>query len=346
MNRLQPFARRGLAALVCTLVTILAGADAARAQSGPSNAASPVEPRTIAATATVVPVGRWPEGLAWDGAALWIAESGVRRIASVDPAAGRVTGTVPVGRLPVDMAAAPDGTVYALVNTDKKVFAHKRGGRSAALAGVAGCPDHMTLSGPTLLVLTWPDCSSADSRIVAIDTATARARSSASLGRNAFGIAATGEHAWVAHSDGSVDVVDIASLARQATVAVGGFTIAIAAGNGAVFVAGRDRPQGGAPLVARIDAASRAVSHRLVLPGGETITALTVAGRHLVAAGEKGSLLVLAADDLRPLAKIAPRGWTATPAQRLLVVGERLYLTTHAGVGENGSLVMIDGWRP
>ena len=174
-------------------------------------------------------------------------------------------------------------------------------------------------------MLTWPDCSSADSRIVAIDTASARTRSSASLGRNAFGIAATGDRAWVAHSDGSVDVIDIASLARQATVAVDGFTVAITAGDSAVFVAGRDRPQGSASLVVRIDAASRAVTHRRVLPGGEMITALTVAGRPLIAGGEKGALLVLSADDLRLLARIAPRGWTATPAQRLLVVGERLY---------------------
>ena len=99
-------------------------------------------------------------------------------------------------------------------------------------------------------------------------------------------------------------------------------------------------------MIVRVDSAGGAVSHRQVLPGGETIAAIAPAGRHLVVAGDKGALFVLSADDLTPRAMIAPKGWTGRAAQRLLVVGDRLYLTTHAGAGDNGSLLILDGWRP
>jgi DNA-binding beta-propeller fold protein YncE len=326
-------------------IVAIAGAGMARAQT--SNPAAPdATLRTITPTVTVVPLGRWPEGLAWDGAALWIAESGVQRIAKVDPAAGRVTETVRVGRLPVDMAAGADGTVYALVNTERAVFARKRGGPGAVLSGVAGCPEHLALSGTTLLVLTWPDCSSADSKVVAIDTATARSRTSPSLGKDAVAIAAAGDHAWVLHRDGTIDVVDSAALTKRATVTIGGTTLAMAASEGAIFVGGLDRPEGGAPLVARIDVASRAVTHRGTLPGAGRVVAIASAGRHIVVADELGALFALSADDLTPLARLGAPGLAGDGPRGMLVVGDRLYVTIHKGVGVNGSLLVIDGWRP
>lgn len=337
--------KRVLSAMALAVVAI-AGAGMAQAQT--SNPAAPAAAiRTIAPSVTVVPLGRWPEGLAWDGAALWIAESGVQRIARVDPAAGRVSETVRVGRLPVDMAAGADGTVYTLVNTERAVFARKRGGPGAVLSGVAGCPERLALSGATLLVLTWPDCSSADSKIVAIDTATARSRTSPALGKDAFAIAAAGAHAWVLRRDGALDVVDIAALTKRATVTIGGSTLAMAASESAVFVGGLDRPDGaGTPLLARIDVASRAVTHRGTLPGAGRITAIASAGRHIVVADELGALFALSADDLAPLARLGAPGLAGDGPRGMLVVGDRLYVTIHKGVGVNGSLLVIDGWRP
>lgn len=337
--------RRRATLAIAALTAMLAGAGMAQAQT--SNQAAPgATIRAITPTSTVVPLGRWPEGLAWDGAALWIAESGVQRIARVDPAAGRVSETVRVGRLPVDMTAGADGTVYALVNTERAVFARKRGGPGAVLSGVAGCPERMALSGATLLVLTWPDCSSADSKVVAIDTATARSRTSPSLGKDAFAIATAGGHAWVLHRDGTLDVIDIAALTRSATVAIGGFTLAMAASDSAVFVGGLDRPEGTAPLVARIDAASRAVTHRGTLPGQARVAAIAAAGRHIVVAADNGALFVLSADDLTPLARLTVPSLAGETPRAMLVVGDRLYLTMHKGAGDNGSLLTIDGWRP
>ncbi|MBM3623420.1 MAG: hypothetical protein FJX20_22300 [Alphaproteobacteria bacterium] len=334
--------RHATLAIAGALLALLAGAGAAHAQTS-RPAAPDATIRTLTPTTTVVPLGRWPEGLTWDGAALWIAESGVQRIAKVDPAAGRVAETVRVGRLPIDMAASADGTVYTLVNTDRAVFARKRGGPGAVLSGVAGCPERMALSGTTVLVLTWPDCSSADSKIVAVDTATARSRSSPALGRDAVAIVAAGGHAWVLHRDGAVDVVDIAALTKRATVAIGGATLALAASESAVFVGGLD---GAAPLVARIDVASRAVTHRGSLPGAARIAAIASAGRHIVTADELGALFVLSADDLTPLARLGAPGLAGDGPRGMLVVGDRLYVTIHKGVGINGSLLVIDGWRP
>lgn len=337
--------RRATLSIAGALAALLAGAGMAHAQT--SNPAAPAAPlRIITPSVTVVPLGRWPEGLAWDGAALWIAESGVQRIARVDPAAGRVTETVRVGRLPVDMAAGTDGTVYALVATERAVFARKRGGTGAVLSGVAGCPERLALSGTTLLVLTWPDCSSADSKVVAIDTATARSRTSPSLGKDAVAIAAAGDHAWVLHRDGALDVVDIAALTKRATVTIGGATLAMAASESAVFVGGLDRPDGNASLVVRIDVASRAVTHRGTLPGAGRVSAIASAGRHIIVADELGALFALSADDLTPLARVGAPGLAGDGPRGMLVVGDRLYVTIHKGVGDNGSLLVIDGWRP
>lgn len=337
--------RRATLAIAAALTAMLAGAGMAQAQT--SNPAAPdTTIRALTPTSTIVPLGRWPEGLAWDGAALWIAESGVQRIAKVDPAAGRVTETVRVGRLPVDMTAGADGTVYALVNTERAVFARKRGGPGAVLSGVAGCPERMALSGTTLLVLTWPDCSSADAKVVAIDTATARSRTSPALGRDAFAIAVAGAHAWVLYRDGTLDVIDIAALTKRATVAIGGSTLAMAASDSAVFVGGLDRPDGTAPLVVRVDAASRAVTHRGTLPVQGRVAAIAAAGRHIVVAADNGALFVLSADDLAPLARLAVPSLAGETPRGMLVVGDRLYLTMHKGVGDNGSLLALDGWRP
>lgn len=69
-------------------------------------------------TRTLVPsilkVGKWAGGIAYDGAALWVAESGQRSILRI-ARDGTTTRYPNVGRLPVGMAALPNGDIYALV---------------------------------------------------------------------------------------------------------------------------------------------------------------------------------------------------------------------------------------
>ncbi|MEZ5853191.1 MAG: hypothetical protein R3D67_00040 [Hyphomicrobiaceae bacterium] len=74
------------------------------------------------------PVGKWPEGIVYDGDAFWIAESGQRRIARLDERNGAVTKRIAVGRLPVDMLGASRGRIFALVYTDRLVWEQPRRG--------------------------------------------------------------------------------------------------------------------------------------------------------------------------------------------------------------------------
>lgn len=337
------------AALLGALVAAFAsgGWTTAGAQGTPPATPVAEDIKTIRLKPRVVPVGRWPEGLAWDGASVWVAESGVQRIARIDTVAGKVVETARVGRLPVDMASGANGAIYAMVNTEQRVFVKTPGGKGAVLTGIAGCPDKMIAHGGALLALAWPDCSSRTSQVVAIDPGNGARRVSADLGRDGFAIAASGDTAWVARgAGGRIDVVDVASLKPTGSVEAGGALFVLAAADGAVFAGGREGADRGAPRVVRIDAASRAVTHRATLPGGGHVKALVLAGPHLIAAGEKGALFVLAAADLKPLARLVVDGPMPVDARRLLVVGDRLFVSSFVGDGDHNAVVILEGWRP
>ncbi|NNF76620.1 MAG: caspase family protein, partial [Rhizobiales bacterium] len=91
--------------------------------------------------ASVWPIGKWPEGISSDGQNLWIAESGVRRVAQMDPTNGRVIKRVKVGRLPVDMVADPTGQVFSLIYTDGLVWSHSARGKPRRLAKLTDYPE-------------------------------------------------------------------------------------------------------------------------------------------------------------------------------------------------------------
>src|ERR1700761_8002443 len=80
-------------------------------------AAAPALADSITMTPRVIQVGKWAEGIAFDGTSVWVAESGQQSIAQVDPGRGTITRHVTVGRLPVGMTAYKDGAIYALVQT-------------------------------------------------------------------------------------------------------------------------------------------------------------------------------------------------------------------------------------
>ena len=101
------------------------------ANAGGKNAGGgPANPDQVVIAPEIIDVGKWAEGLAWDGRSLWVAESGQRTVARIDLAARRVVEHVKVGRLPTDMVATSAGAVDALVATDKSVW--KRSPMAAA----------------------------------------------------------------------------------------------------------------------------------------------------------------------------------------------------------------------
>ncbi len=336
-----------------TAWTVLAGAlVGALAFGGIAAAQAPATPaadqlKTVRLTPRVVPVGKWPEGMAWDGTSLWVAESGVQRIARIDPAAGKVVETIRVGRLPVDMVGGANGAIYAMVNTEQHVFVKTPGNKGAVLTGIAGCPDKMIAHESLLLALTWPDCSSGTSKIVAIDPGNGAKRESGDLGRNGFGIAAAAGRAWLARGTGKIDMVDLASLKPAGSVDAGGFLSTLAGAGSIVFAGGGEADGGGGPpRVARLDAATGTATHRATLPGHGHVRALAVTGPHLIAADGKGTLFVLAAADLKLLAQLVIDGPVPLDARRLLVVGDRLFVSSFVGDGDHNVVMILEGWRP
>jgi sugar lactone lactonase YvrE len=290
-------------------------------------------------------VGKWPEGLASDGRSIWVAESGQRRIARVDTQANRVVETVVVGRLPVDMATGAEGNIYALVNTDKTVFARTPDGKGHKLATLRECPERFVPRPGALLVLVLPDCSSASSRVLRIDTGKGTVKASAELGRNANAIAAAGDDAWVLHSTGPIRTLDAATLQPTGSIQIDGFPWVIAASGRGVFVGGRQAQQSGWPMVVRLDPATRRETHRRLLPGDELIAAMAVSERHVVAVGLRGTIFVLSADDLAPRGQFVAQGFGDFRPQAALIMNDRLYVSTHKGQGESGTLLVFEGWQ-
>jgi len=115
-------------------------APAPPAAAAPAPARAPAE---RALTPRIIPVGKWAEGIAFDGTSLWVAESGQRTIAQVNVESGKVVRHVNVGRFPVGMTSAADGSIYTLLKTDKLIWLQSPGkpsGRALA-SDLEGCPN-------------------------------------------------------------------------------------------------------------------------------------------------------------------------------------------------------------
>ncbi len=308
------------------------------------------EPERVTLDPAVFPVGKWPEGLAWDGASLWVSESGQRSIARLDPVSGRKVQELNVGRLPVDMIGDPSTrSIAVLVNTDKKLLTWQDGAGTRTLATLRDCPQALAAGtegrAGTAYVLVHQNCTSGEPRVIRVDSA-GNARGSEVLEVNGNDIAFAGGAAWVVHSGGMVSVVDADTLEpTHFLYDVPAFAWKIEAGESAVFVGGKTEQSSRAPVVARLDAATFATTHSRELAGGELIAGIAVADGLVAAAGNEGTIWVLRADDLTVLRIITAASGSFDP-RAIIAVGNDLFVTVHAGQGENGSVLKFSGWQP
>ena len=192
---------------------------------------------SVTLAARAMEVGKWAEGIVLDGATVWVAESGQKSIAQVDPNTGKILRRVAVGRLPVGMATFSDGAVYSLVQTDKIVwqqFPTQQTGKP--FAGLPGCPDALAAGDRALWILSQPNCSSENSVLIRLDPLTNARAISGSLGDGAQAIVATPGKVWVAAARSpSLVVVDQQSLAIQTADIKGAEMWALAANDARVF---------------------------------------------------------------------------------------------------------------
>lgn len=297
-------------------------------------------------TPSVWPIGKWPEGITSDGKSLWIAESGVRRVAQMDAQTGRIIKRVKVGRLPVNMVANRSGQVFSLVHTDALVWSHPPRGKGKRLGRLRDYPADMVAEGRYLYILTQPGGSSANTKVVRMDQRTGRSIGSDRLpDGNAAGIAMVGGKVWLVHGQGSagrISVLEPDSLRLRAVWNVDGFVRSIAANSQGAFVAGGEFNKAG--LVIRFNPQTGLEEARQTLPR-EFIGTLAVFQDNVIAIGSSGTIWVLAAQDLtiRRVIKLNvgaynPRGIHPTAAA--------LYITNQQGQGSNGTVLAVRKWQP
>ena len=195
-----------------------------------------IEPVTI--EPVVWPVGKWAEGAALVGSTLWVAESGQRSLVALN-ASGKTIAHPKVGRLPVAVEASEDGFVYSVQNTDKTLWVKApKEAKGGILADLGDCPQDLAVSENAAWVLSWPDCSSADARVIRVDKRNGRMRQSDLLGEWGETITVAHGRIWVGHvRNGKLSIVDPDTLVAS-PLSVGDMAIWDLASNGQSVVAG------------------------------------------------------------------------------------------------------------
>ncbi len=310
------------------------------------SATTPSNPVTLELTPDVVPIGKWPEGIAHDGNGLWVAMSGERRLYRLDPETGGIATRVKVGRLPVKLAAFGDGPVYATVATDRKIWAQPSEGKGRSLGRLQDYPQSLATDGQAVWVLTWINGSSGQTRVERIDPASGEKLQSDILPRNGFDIAVSDDTVWTLHRlDGedrcTVVGLEKDTLTEQARRDFSGFLSWLVAGEHGNYAAGGQQDTGG--LVVRLDPETGAETARH--EGAVPFAAITTGFDYVIAADGNGSVSILTGDDLTLVQTINLTIGPVRP-QAILVWGDQLFMTTHSGDGAAGSLIILNGWKP
>ena len=166
-----------------------------------------------------LPLATWPERVVVIGDDAWVTESGKRRVARLSLKGDAPPTYVPVGRLPVDLALAPNGKLYAVAQTDKQVWEiDPSTAKAKVFSTLPDCPEAMAIGGNALWVLLWTKCSSAGSSVVRVGLSDRKQSMSPPTGKDAWSLAHGADRAWIAVADGTVAVLGDPS-APVATVA-------------------------------------------------------------------------------------------------------------------------------
>ncbi len=308
------------------------------------DASAPPPPEQVTLEPGVYPVGKWAEGAAWDGALLWVAESGQRSLAALDLSSGIVRHAT-VGRLPVGVEATADGSVYSLQNTDKTVWVQPRGGgKGKRFAKLSECPQDIAVTAKAVWVLTWPDCSSANAKAIRIDIKTGTQQQTGFLGEWGESIAFAHGAAWVGHVRGdTISRIDPASLDVEHMSVDSVSVWKVTANDRYVFAGGRVGEDNNQGVILAIDPASRTQTSRQDV--GELILRLAADARHVVAVGANGTIWVMAAETLAIERVITLSTGPYRPSDALLV-GNQLMVIAQQLNGENGAVLVVNDWEP
>lgn len=320
-------------------------APAAPAASAPPPASPAAESITV--TPTAIAVGKWPERAAFDGRSLWVSESGARSIVEIDLQTRSIARRLNVGRLPVDMVATENGTVYALAETDNTIYAVGKGGGAGEFVQVPRCADILDYADNTLWVISNLDCS-APSVLTRVSHLNGRSAKVADLLGGPVDMQAAHGFVYIGHMTHAgrapfISIVNAASGDAMASPDLPMHYPRMAANSSAVFA-------GGAPLdqqtgvVVKLDAGKAEFSARQSLP--EEIAALAATDQYAIAAGKRGTIFVLSAQDLTLVRTISPA--MLMQPRDVLAAGNTLAVVSFsdADVSLANAVYLIDGWLP
>ena len=279
-------------------------------------------------------IGTWPEGVIVTAGSIWVAQSGERSVARIDPATGRVQAKVKVGRLPVSLAAGPDGAPIVLVSTDRRVKRiDPKTQKVRVIATLPDAPEALVVDGAFAYVLLWKRSSSAGSSVMRIDLRTGKSKRSVDTGPDAFALTVGGGLVWVAGGDGRVATLQAETLVRLADIAVGGRPFHAAYGGKSAFV-------GNGTTVLRLSPETRRVTGELSL--GAPVAAVAAWDDLLAVATEAGEVWLVDPGTMKVRARLRPASPYA--ARAITRSGEALLLTHHDAVDgdpDHGTLVRV-----
>lgn len=306
--------------------------------------AVPNDPEIVTLEPQVIPVGKWAEGFAFDGEKFWVAESGQRTLAIVEPS-GRIASRIPVGRLPVGVEASAAGEIYSLQHTEKTLWAKGRKDKKGkVLARLEECPQDLVVTDKAVWVLTWSDCSSANSRAFRIDKRSGKQSATELLGEWGQAITAAHGSIWVGHVRGNrISRIDPASLALS-DVATGDVDVWSMASNvGFVYAGGRVNEDNAQGVVLAISPQTGEIVSRQQV--SQLVQRVLAGDRHLVAIGIDGKIWVMAADTLILEREITLSVGAFRPSDAIFV-GNQLIIVAQQMGGENGALLVVNDWEP
>jgi hypothetical protein len=296
----------------------------------------------VQAEPTVIELGKWLEGISYDGQFLWAAESGQRTLAKVEFATGRVMERFSVGRLPVATTVI-GSDVYTLVATDKKLLRHDARGRASTLATFKECPQAMAGDGAQLWVLTL-GCNGGGSHLTRIDTGSGRQAVSGDLGEWAEDIVVFNQDIWVAKTRGdTLSAVQKTTMQPRVVDVPGMETWSITANESFVFGGGRASGTQSDGLVVMVDPYALAEVNRTSVPG--LVQQIASDESFVYAIGDNGTIWILSAADLSLLRTVEPTTGTYYPTSAILVE-DLLAISANQLRGEDGGVLLFGDFLP
>ena len=193
-------------------------------------------------------------------------------------------------------------------------------------------------------MLSWPDCSSANARVIRVDKRNGRMRQSDLLGEWGETITVAHGRIWVGHvRNGQISIIDpdtlVASPLSVPDVAVWD----LASNQSSLYAGGRIGEDNARGVVIAIDAAQGGEVARRET--GQMVQRIVADDEVVVAASLEGTLTVMDAGTLL-IRKIITLSTGPFRPSDMLIDGDRLIIVAQQLGGENGAVLVVDGWRP